>query len=134
MSRWGVADKRNATAASRHVAILPCPPVVITMTSQGSTVIPCLRHGNGLAAIDWLCNAFGLEQHAVYADGDAVHHAPRTYGGGMVMPGPVGHAGQWGTLIVQPDAVGGGETQSCGVVVDDAGAHSAAARKPVRRT
>ena len=40
-----------------------------------SSIIPCLRYRNALAMIDWLCEAFGFEKHAVYADGDTVHHA-----------------------------------------------------------
>src|SRR3546814_2095903 len=45
-----------------------------------STIIPCLRYRDALAAIDWLCRAFGFEKHAVYADGDTVHHAQLTFG------------------------------------------------------
>ena len=40
---------------------------------------------NALAMIDWLCTAFGFTRHAVYADGDIVHHAQLTFGNGMLM-------------------------------------------------
>lgn len=96
--------------------------------SPGSRIIPCLRYRDAHVAIDWLCNAFGFERHAVYADADIVHHAQLVHGGGMVMLGSAGHAGEWGEHIAQPDEVGGRETQSCCVVVDDADAHYATAK------
>ncbi len=37
-----------------------------------STIIPCLRFRNAVQMIDWLCDAFGFEKHAVHADGDTV--------------------------------------------------------------
>ena len=52
-----------------------------------STIIPCLRYRNAPAMIDWLCEAFGFRRHAVYADGDIVHHAQLVFGNGMVMLG-----------------------------------------------
>ncbi len=52
-----------------------------------STIIPCLRYRDAHAAIDWLCNAFGFEKHAVYADDDTVQHAQLTFGNGMLMLG-----------------------------------------------
>ena len=44
-------------------------------SSSGSTIIPCLRYRDALAAIDWLQRAFGFQAQAVYADGDVVFHA-----------------------------------------------------------
>lgn len=82
-----------------------------------STIIPCLRYRNAHVAIDWLCDAFGFERQAVYADERIVHHAQLTFDGGMVMIGSAGHEGEWGKLAVQPDEIGGRETQSCCVVV-----------------
>jgi uncharacterized glyoxalase superfamily protein PhnB len=66
-----------------------------------STVIPSLRYDDALAAIDWLCSAFGFEKHAVYADDKG---------------------------IVQPRAIGGRETQCPCVIVEDCEAHYARAR------
>lgn len=94
----------------------------------GSTIIPSLRYRNALAAIEWLCRAFGFEKHAVYADGDTVHHAQLTYGPGMIMLGSVDDSSEWGQRIVQPDEIGGRETQACSVVVSDADEHYAQAR------
>ena len=92
-----------------------------------STIIPCLRYRNALAMIDWLCEAFGFQKHAVYADGDTVHHAQLAFGNGMVMLGSTSNAGEWGQAIVQPEDIGGRETQSACVIVADADAHYARA-------
>jgi len=94
----------------------------------GSRIIPCLRYRDAHVAIDWLCNAFGFERHAMHADEHAVHHAQLTYGGGMVMLGSVSVAGEWSRHMAQPDEIGDRETQSCCVVVDDADAHYATAK------
>lgn len=93
----------------------------------GSTIIPCLRYRNAHVAIDWLCNAFGFERHAIYADGDTVHHAQLVYGGGMIMLSSADIESEWGKHMVHPEQVGGRETQSCCVVVGDADAHHARA-------
>lgn len=88
-----------------------------------STIIPCLRYHDALTAIEWLCRAFGFEAHAVYADGDIVHHAELTFGNGMVMLGSADNSSEWGEQVVQPDAIGLRETQSPCVIVTDANAH-----------
>ncbi|MCW4453352.1 VOC family protein [Flavobacterium sp. MXW15] len=92
------------------------------------TVIPCLRYRDAPAAIDWLCRAFGFERHAVYQDGDIVHHAQLSFGNGMVMLGSVATDSEWSGHIVQPDEIGGRETQSACVIVADADAHYAQAK------
>jgi uncharacterized glyoxalase superfamily protein PhnB len=69
------------------------------------TVIPSLRYRDALAMIDWLCKAFGFEKHAVYADGNTVHHAQLTFGHGMIMLGSVDNDSAWGQRIVQPDEI-----------------------------
>ena len=92
-----------------------------------STIIPSMRYRDALAAIDWLCRAFGFERHAVYADGNVVHHAQLVFGNGMVMLGSADNASEWGRHIVQPDEVGARGTQSCTVLVGDADSHYARA-------
>ncbi len=87
-----------------------------------STIIPCLRYRNAPAAIEWLCRAFGFQRHAVYQDGDIVHHAQLVFGNGMIMLSSV-QPGEWGSNMIQPDEVGGMETQSACVIVSDADAH-----------
>lgn len=87
-----------------------------------STIIPCLRYRDVPKAIAWLYAAFGFEHHAVYPNPDgSIAHAQLTLGGGMVMLGSVTNEPTgWGKLIRQPDELGGVETQSAYIVVDDA--------------
>lgn len=92
------------------------PALAITLKD---TVIPCLRYRDAPAAIEWLCRAFGFEQHAVYPNEDGtIAHAQLTFGNGMVMLGSVyNKESEWGHLIKQPDEIGGAETQSAYVIV-----------------
>lgn len=96
--------------------------------STVATVIPSMRYRNAPAMIEWLCRAFGFEKHAVYAEGDVVQHAQLTFGHGMIMLGSVDNASAWGQRIVQPDEIGGRETQCCCLVVADCAAHYAQAK------
>lgn len=89
---------------------------------------PLPRYRDARAAIDWLCEAFGFERQAVYADGDTVHHAQLTFGNGMIMLGSASGGGEWGRHIVQPGDAGGRETQSPCVIVANADAHYARAK------
>ncbi|MCA1713635.1 MAG: glyoxalase, partial [Gammaproteobacteria bacterium] len=79
----------------------PIAPAATTATS--ATIIPCLAYRDALAAIDWLCRAFGFVRHAVYADGEVVHHAQLTFGNGMIMLSSADKGGSWGERIAQPD-------------------------------
>jgi len=96
--------------------------------STVATIIPSLRYRDAPAAIDWLCRAFGFEKHAVYAEGNIVHHAQLTFGNGMIMLGSADNASAWGRRIAQPDEIGGRETQAACVIVSDADAHYAHAK------
>ncbi|HEX4479236.1 MAG TPA: VOC family protein [Rudaea sp.] len=93
-----------------------------------STIIPSLRYRDAVTAIEWLCNAFGFEKNAVYADGGVVHHAQLTFGNGMIMLGSADNGSEWGKRIAQPDEIGGRETQCPCVIVEDADAHYARAK------
>ena len=87
------------------------------------TVIPSLRYRNALAAIEWLCTAFGFEKQALYQNEDGtVAHAQLTFGNGMVMLGSADTASEFGRLIKQPDEIGGAATQSAYLIVADADA------------
>lgn len=92
-----------------------------------ATVIPCLRYRNAPTAIDWLCDAFGFQRQAVYQEGEIVVHAQLVFGNGMLMLSSV-QPGAWGSNMIQPDEVGGMETQSACVIVNDADAHYARAK------
>ncbi|QWT19393.1 VOC family protein [Bacillus sp. NP157] len=91
-----------------------------------STIIPGLRYRDAPAAIRFLCEAFGFREHAVHRDDtdpNIVLHAQLTYGEGMVMLGSVRPAEGFAEHIVQPDQIGGRETQCPYVVVADLRAH-----------
>jgi len=86
-----------------------------------SIVVPCLRYRDTPAAIDWLCEAFGFEcQLAVPGIGGAIAHAQLTLGDGMIMLGSVNNEGEYGRLLAQPDEIGGRETQTVYLQVNDA--------------
>ncbi len=92
--------------------------------STTATIIPSLRYRDALAAIDWLCAAFGFEKNAVYADEKGiVQHAQLVFGNGMIMLGSVANASPWGERIAQPYEIGGRETQCPCVIVSDCQAH-----------
>jgi uncharacterized glyoxalase superfamily protein PhnB len=80
------------------------------------------------AAVDWLCAAFGFEKdRVVTGDDGAIIYANLTFGGHMIMVLPVGGS-DLAEYFRQPYEVGGVETQTCYVVVDDADAHCRAAK------
>lgn len=95
-----------------------------------STVIPALRYKDAVAMIEWLCEALGFEKKAVYmGPNGTVAHAELVLGGsGMVMLGSVDNGSEAAALTVQPDEVGGRETQSPYLVVGDCDAAYARAK------
>jgi uncharacterized glyoxalase superfamily protein PhnB len=95
-----------------------------------SSVIPVLRYRDASAAIEWLCEAFGFEKNLVVPNEDAtIAHAQLSFGNGMIMLGPVPkNETEFGRLMKQPDEIGGAETQSAYVVVEDADAVYARAK------
>lgn len=87
-----------------------------------STIIPGMRYRDAHAAIDWLREVFGFERHLIVpGDGDTVVHAQLTSGGGMVMLSSITDSPA-SSLLKQPDEIGGRETQSPYILVDDADA------------
>jgi uncharacterized glyoxalase superfamily protein PhnB len=90
------------------------------MPESRSTVMPALRYRNAPGAIDWLCQVFGFERHAVYANPDGtVAHAELTLNGGMIMLGSAKedeHAQRYRS----PDDLNGVETRGVYIVVADA--------------
>ena len=82
-------------------------------------VIPSLRYRDANKAIDWLCNVFGFTRHAVHeGSGGSVEHAQLTLGGGMIMLGSI-RDNEFSKYIVQPNEIGGRETRSDYLVIDD---------------
>src|SRR5215210_8137957 len=75
-----------------------------------STISPIVPYRDLRAAIDFLCDAFGFERHAVHesADGE-LQHVELRLGDDVIMPAPL-RLGEAGHAILY-------------VVVDDADAH-----------
>jgi uncharacterized glyoxalase superfamily protein PhnB len=92
------------------------------MTESRSTVMPALRYRNAPAAMDWLCQVFGFERHAVYANPDGtIAHAELALNGGMIMLGSAKddeHAQRYSS----PNDLNGVETRGVYIVVADADA------------
>jgi uncharacterized glyoxalase superfamily protein PhnB len=84
------------------------------MDHSPQNIYPVLRYKDAHAAIDFLCEAFGFERHAVYeSDDGAVEHAQLSHGSGMVMlsterdgddRGNGKHAGQGRLYVVVTDS------------------------------
>jgi uncharacterized glyoxalase superfamily protein PhnB len=94
----------------------------------GASVIPTVRYRDVPKAVDWLCRAFGMRVHRTVTDADgAPRYAELTVGAGMLMVAPIEDT-PFGRMMVQPDEIGGVETQVCYLCVGDARAHAARAR------
>jgi uncharacterized glyoxalase superfamily protein PhnB len=88
-------------------------------------------YDDAAAAIDWLCRVFGFEVRLkVEGEGGRVEHSELTYGDGLIMVGDTrGKASRPLPLPCQsPRSLGGANTQSLCVYVDDADAHCEQAR------
>jgi uncharacterized glyoxalase superfamily protein PhnB len=94
----------------------------------GAPVIPTVRYRDVSAAIEWLCCAFGMQVHRVVADaGGTPCYAELTIGSGMLIVAPIEDT-PFGKLMVQPDEIGGVETQVCYLCVGNARTHYARAK------
>jgi uncharacterized glyoxalase superfamily protein PhnB len=94
----------------------------------GASVIPTVRYRDVPKAVDWLCRAFGMRVHRTVTDADgAPRYAELTVGAGMLMVAPIEDT-PFGRMMVQPDEIGGVETQVCYLCVGDARAHAARAK------
>ena len=92
----------------------------------GSGIIPTLRYPDALAAIEWLCMAFGFQKHLVVTgeeEGEVVH-AQLVLGSAMIMLGSSdAHQGNaYSDRVRPPSELGGRTNQSIYVVVEDADA------------
>jgi uncharacterized glyoxalase superfamily protein PhnB len=90
-------------------------------------IIPGFQYQNAPAAIDFLCNAFGFQRHAVYAhpqDPNLIMHAELVLNGNMIMlgsrrPDPP----TMGYTRKSPEEAGG-VTMTLVVIVDDPDGHA----------
>ncbi|HEU4378757.1 MAG TPA: hypothetical protein VFR73_09300 [Hyphomicrobiaceae bacterium] len=87
--------------------------------SSGSRLVPALRYRDVDQAIDWLCAAFGFVQRDVVVGADGgILYAHLTHGSDMILVRSIGDS-VLDQLMKQPDEIGGAETQSCYLVVED---------------
>ncbi|HEY8518100.1 MAG TPA: VOC family protein [Candidatus Binatia bacterium] len=92
-----------------------------------ANIIPTMRYRDAVAAIDWLCRAFGFEKHFVVpAEDGGIAHAQLTLNGGMIMLGSA-RDDDFGKLQKTPADVGGVGTQSPYIVLSAVDAHHARA-------
>jgi uncharacterized glyoxalase superfamily protein PhnB len=80
-------------------------------------------------AIDWLCRAFGFEVRLkVEGEGGRIEHSELTYGGGVIMVASIDKQKSEGPVARSPRSLGGANTQSMCLYVEDIDAHCARAR------
>lgn len=97
-------------------------------TLPAPNLMPLMRYRNLAEAMGWLEQAFGFDKQTAVSDSDgAIIYGQMTYRGGLMMMGAVRDT-DLDKLMRQPDEVGGVETQSCYLVIDDADAHYARAQ------
>ena len=95
--------------------------------STTATIVPSLRYRDAPAAIDWLCKAFGFEQHLVVPDeAGIIAHAQLVFGNGMIMLGSA-RDDDLGRLQRPLDAPDAPVSESAYVIVSDVDAHHARA-------
>ena len=88
-----------------------------------ANVIPGMRYKDASAAIDWLCNAFGLARHFVVPDDDGgISHAQLVLGNGMSMLGSAREGNEYDSLVKLLIEVGA-NTQATYIVVEDVDGH-----------
>jgi uncharacterized glyoxalase superfamily protein PhnB len=98
------------------------------MTNTKSTIMPTIRYQDAPAAINWLCDVLGCERHVVYTGKDGqIDHAQLTLGGGMIMLGSK-RDDAYERTFKSPPELGGVETRSVYVVVQDVDAVRARAQ------
>ena len=92
------------------------------MATNRPRVIPALSYEDPAAALDWLDKAFGFETSMCITgpDGD-IMHAEMEFADATIMVGPAG----WADWARSPKAVGGANTQTLHVQIDDVDGHCA---------
>ncbi|HVS30449.1 MAG TPA: tRNA (N6-threonylcarbamoyladenosine(37)-N6)-methyltransferase TrmO [Thermoanaerobaculia bacterium] len=94
-------------------------------------ITPTVFYDDAAKAIDWLCRVFGFEVRLkVEGEGGRIEHSELTFGDGMIMAAAAGGKSSRPVPLpcASPRTLGGVNTQSLAVFVDDADAHCAQAR------
>jgi uncharacterized glyoxalase superfamily protein PhnB len=93
------------------------------MLNDIRAVVPTMPYHNTVAMVEWLCDAFGFQRRFIVKGEDGtIKHAELTFGESMIMVVPVQDT-PFEKLIVHPSQLGGVETQTCYLVVNDVDAH-----------
>ena len=102
---------------------------VSTSADSRKAVVPALRYRDLGAAIVWLCEAFDFKKSKVLANETGnVIYAELSFGDSMIMLGSMNDQNV-GRLFKQPDEIGGAETQTCYLLVDDVEAYHQRAKR-----
>lgn len=91
-----------------------------------------LFYDDAAAAIDFLCQAFGFEVRLrIEGEGGRIEHSELAYGDGLIMVGQAGGRSDRAVPLpgASPRSLGGRNTQSLCIHVDDADAHCEHARQ-----
>ena len=87
---------------------------------NASAIIPSLTYKNAHEAIEWLCNAFGFQKHLIVPGTNGkIIHAELILGNVMIMIGSSESGTEFSKHIKTPSQLGGVETQSPYIVLDD---------------
>lgn len=96
--------------------------------TTGLHLVPSLRYRDAPAAIKWLRDAFGFEEHLVVpGEPGKIVHAQLVCGKAMIMLASPADD-DFGRLMAVPGMVGGANTQSVYIVVPDPDAHCTRAK------
>src|SRR5262245_55618650 len=99
--------------------------VSISMSNRTQAIVPTIPYRNTAAMVEWLCDTFDFRKRLIVKDEHGeVKHAELTFGESMIMVGAVEHS-PFERLVIHPDQIGGVETQTCYLIVDDVEAHYA---------
>jgi uncharacterized glyoxalase superfamily protein PhnB len=94
-----------------------------------SRLSSALYYEDAARAIDWLCQAFGFQVRLkIEGKNGQIEHSELTYGDAILMVGQSGRERPDRAFCKSPKELGGANTQSLMLYVDDADAHCARAR------
>jgi uncharacterized glyoxalase superfamily protein PhnB len=95
--------------------------------ARTTTITPVLRYRDAATAARWLCEAFGFQEHDRAQElGGGVRYVSLRLGDSIVLVRPVASS-VLDDLMVQPEAIGGANTQICYMTVPDVTSHHARA-------
>ena len=92
--------------------------------SNLAPIIPFFRYADAPRAVEWLCDAFGFERHAVYEEEGGIGHAELVLGNSMIMLSSPREL----TLGMKLAKDTGAPTMGVYIIVDDPDAHYAKAK------